>query len=219
MWKCVAGREFFPSLPEGSEREDSHERCIFHSMSTSRPLPPLSSKDLRIIRQCLRAAVDGPFFPDWEFETLIGAEQSEIAELIERPDADLIPDRMLSAVTNVLVNLVGYPHQLQYTYGWGAYIDATPESVDSLAARIRTSGLRPTTIYVYLLDEGSPAWRPVESEHISSDLYRILSENPDPGTESWEFPEGDVVRCIERKDADGNVILVAVESVPPADHD
>lgn len=35
----------------------------------------MTSHDVQIIRQCLRAAVDGPFFPDWEFSTLIGAER------------------------------------------------------------------------------------------------------------------------------------------------
>jgi hypothetical protein len=39
----------------------------------------ISDEDAKIIGQCLRAASDGPFFPDWEFHTLFGLEREEVA--------------------------------------------------------------------------------------------------------------------------------------------
>ena len=48
-------------------------------------------------------------------------------------------------------------------------------------------------IYVELLEEGTPCWRPVEAEHLGSELYRIVGEKPED--EVWAFSVGDVVRC------------------------
>jgi hypothetical protein len=42
-------------------------------------------------------------------------------------------------------------------------------------------------VLVYLMDEGSDAWYPVEANHVSDDLYRIAGENPDPEDLHWEF--------------------------------
>jgi hypothetical protein len=54
------------------------------------------------------------------------------------------------------------------------------------------------TIYMELLDEGTPAWRPVQAVHVAGDFYRVVSENLHPGDERWRFPSGSVVRCEER---------------------
>ncbi|HEU0368111.1 MAG TPA: hypothetical protein VFR42_02805 [Candidatus Acidoferrum sp.] len=50
-----------------------------------------------------------------------------------------------------------------------------------------------TTIYIELLEEGTPCWRPVTAEHLDGDLYRIIGETPDD--EVWPFVQGDVVKC------------------------
>jgi hypothetical protein len=52
-----------------------------------------------------------------------------------------------------------------------------------------------STIYVQLLDEGTPVWRPVSAELVSGETYRIVGDAPDPGTERWEFMPGKLVRC------------------------
>ena len=44
-----------------------------------------------------------------------------------------------------------------------------------------------TTIYVYLLDEGTDCWRPVSAEHFRDDVYRIKGEPPDPEDEMGVF--------------------------------
>jgi hypothetical protein len=65
------------------------------------------------------------------------------------------------------------------------------------------------TIYVELLEEGTPCWRPVESEHLGGDLYRIAGGRPDG--EVWPFRQGDIVKCRTRIFQDGSPQLVAYE--------
>ena len=71
------------------------------------------------------------------------------------------------------------------------------------------------TIYVSLLDEGTTCCRPVEAEPISDGRFRILSENLDPEDEKWEFPSGSIVKCEERENEEG-CILIAVALAEPA---
>lgn len=54
----------------------------------------------------------------------------------------------------------------------------------------------PVTIYVQLLDEDVPVWRPVAAEPVEGDLYRIIGHPPDG--EHWPFVAGEVVRCVWR---------------------
>jgi hypothetical protein len=67
-------------------------------------------------------------------------------------------------------------------------------------------------IYVYLLDEGTDCWRPVQAAGLGADRYRIVSENDDPEDEHWQFTTGDVVRCMERQ-LSGGRHLVAIEKL------
>jgi hypothetical protein len=53
-------------------------------------------------------------------------------------------------------------------------------------------------ILVYLLDEGVDVWRPVESEEIGNDIFRIPVGVTIPEGENWEFRPGDLVRCDSR---------------------
>ncbi len=69
-----------------------------------------------------------------------------------------------------------------------------------------------TTIYVYLLNEGTDVWRPVDAIHIKGNIYQIKSESIIPETETWQFLPGDIVRCEEKRLSKGNSI-VAVEKV------
>ena len=67
-------------------------------------------------------------------------------------------------------------------------------------------------IHVYLLDEGVDAWRPASAEHIRDDIYKITGTPPND-TEKWEFNQGDIVRCRQKKFDDGKSGLVAYEKV------
>jgi hypothetical protein len=68
-----------------------------------------------------------------------------------------------------------------------------------------------TTVYVYLLDEGTDVWRPVAAEHVRDDVYRLVGE-PSDGTETWQFETGQNVRCKQRQ-LSGGTRLVAYECV------
>ena len=73
-----------------------------------------------------------------------------------------------------------------------------------------------TEIYVYLEEEGVDVWRSVQALRLENDLYQIISENPDPEDERWQFSTGDIVRCKERTFADGKTALAAVERISSA---
>ena len=64
-------------------------------------------------------------------------------------------------------------------------------------------------IYVYLLDEGTDVWRPVDAEALGENVYKIVG-SPRDDTENWEFPTGSVVR-VEPRELSGGEALVAVE--------
>ncbi len=65
------------------------------------------------------------------------------------------------------------------------------------------------TIYIELLDEGTPCWRPVEAEYLGSDLYRIVGAQT--RDETWAFSLGDVVRCTMKSFEAGGSEPVAFE--------
>ena len=68
------------------------------------------------------------------------------------------------------------------------------------------------TIYVYLLNEGTDVWRPVEANHLGGDIYVIESEDPDSELEVWEFGSGKKVRC-ELGELSVGTLLIAVEAL------
>ena len=65
-------------------------------------------------------------------------------------------------------------------------------------------------IFVYLLEEGTDAWRPTEAVSIGDGLFKILpAPDYDPEDEVWEFPPGSVVRCETRQGDSGEYIVAA----------
>ena len=64
------------------------------------------------------------------------------------------------------------------------------------------------TVYVYLRNEGTDAWRPVQAEQLGSETYRLLGQSLDD--EEWEFPSGSIVTVREKKFSGGETGLVAV---------
>jgi hypothetical protein len=98
-------------------------------------LDRLSPRDTEIVRECLAAAVNGPFFPEWEFRLLIGLERYEVERVLGAwPDRSNSDDQDL-AVNNVLNNLLGYPHHEDDA--WAAYISSERSEVASILARWR----------------------------------------------------------------------------------
>lgn len=67
--------------------------------------------DRRLAAACLRAAADGPFFPDWEFETLTGASREEVRANAGMWESASPPTSTMHAIARGgLTNLLGYPH-------------------------------------------------------------------------------------------------------------
>ena len=71
-------------------------------------------------------------------------------------------------------------------------------------------------IFVYLQDEGVDVWRPVYAHQETPGLYRIVSPDPDPENEVWQFKSGELVRCEERVMERGRRELVAIEKIDEA---
>ena len=74
----------------------------------------LTEHELQIVAKALRAAVDGPFFQDWEFETLMGASRDRVRSAAGvysagTADASVMADLAISVINNLL----GYPHSGQ----------------------------------------------------------------------------------------------------------
>jgi len=89
-------------------------------------LQALSDREKRLIFECLRAAVDGPFFPEWEFHTLFGLDRYELAEIVASiPDIDDSDERVSLAINSTMTNLLGYPHS--DATAWEQFI-SVPES-------------------------------------------------------------------------------------------
>lgn len=66
-------------------------------------------------------------------------------------------------------------------------------------------------IYVALLKEAKPLWRPVPAEEVAEGEFLLGGTMPED--ELWEFAPGTHVRCVERTFSDGSHGLVAVERV------
>jgi hypothetical protein len=74
------------------------------------PLTDLDVRERDVVRQCLQAAVDGPFFPDWEFGTIFGLERDEVRRVLRSwPEIDETHQNVVTAINNSFNNLLGYP--------------------------------------------------------------------------------------------------------------
>lgn len=75
----------------------------------------------------------------------------------------------------------------------------------------RASGTRLSIVYVALLNEGTPVWRPTRAVDLGKGLYRLLpTDDYDSADEEWEFLPGTIVKCaLETRE--GEKILVVRE--------
>jgi hypothetical protein len=95
-----------------------------------------TEEDQRIITEALKAAVEGPFFPEWEFTTLFGLERAEVAEIARAwPRVDDSDTRVDLAVNNALGNLAGYPHG--HEEDWDLFLSVPPSRLLEVFKRWR----------------------------------------------------------------------------------
>jgi hypothetical protein len=86
-------------------------------------LPELTERDHDVIKSALRATIEGPFFPDWEFETLFGCDRSEVRGVLGNWPDGIGTDPTDGVVYGALRQLVGYPHDKWEA--WALYSDAS----------------------------------------------------------------------------------------------
>lgn len=73
-------------------------------------LADLDEQEREVVRRCLQAAVDGPFFPEWEFGTIFGLRRDEVRRvLVSWPSLDESDEIVVRAINNSFNNLLGYP--------------------------------------------------------------------------------------------------------------
>ena len=95
----------------------------------------LGSEDAELLREAFNAAVEGPFFPDWEFEAIMGFERTDLRRLIEEWPAVSDSELFDMAAINVLNNFLGYPHRKWEQ--WSEYSRADPKRLADLLRRWR----------------------------------------------------------------------------------
>jgi hypothetical protein len=95
----------------------------------------LRDDEIALIASCLLAAEEGPFFSDWEFQTLFGIERSELAEVRQRwPNVDLGEEQVECAVMNSMVMLIMYPHGVEDALR--AYVPGGRKEIERLLATL-----------------------------------------------------------------------------------
>jgi len=81
---------------------------LFEELKLS--LSDLDEKERDVVRECLRAAVEGPFFPEWEFHAIFGLEREEVEQILSAwPKLDESDNSVVTAINNCFNNLLGYP--------------------------------------------------------------------------------------------------------------
>jgi hypothetical protein len=68
--------------------------------------------------------------------------------------------------------------------------------------------MQTVTLYMYLLEEGSDCWRPVQAEPLGNELFRVLGPMSDD--EVWEFPPDSIVATRRKSFSSGSLGLVAI---------
>jgi hypothetical protein len=92
-------------------------------------LGALNEREKQTVFECLRAASDGPFFPDWEFQTLFGLERNQVRRIAAAiPDINDSSEEVALAINNAMAHLTGYPHQKETL--WSQFISVSEEEVD-----------------------------------------------------------------------------------------
>jgi hypothetical protein len=73
-------------------------------------LANLDDREREVVRECLRATVEGPFFPDWEFEIIFGLKRDDVRQVLQSwPAVNEADESVVRAINNSFNNLLGYP--------------------------------------------------------------------------------------------------------------
>ena len=87
----------------------------------------VTEADKQIIAECLRATVDGPFFSDRVFYTLISLMRDEVRAILDAWPDVTVSRRLVWAINDCLLNLTGYPHRKDHL--WSEYSSVSKDEV------------------------------------------------------------------------------------------
>jgi hypothetical protein len=140
--------------------------------------------DEHLLLAAFRAASEGPFFPDWEFATLMGFARDDLRTLTAQWPTVADESVLDLAVSNVIHNLIGYPHgridELR------RFIDSEPRVLVEVLQRWRAgSSPLPRTLSL----SGASGWHDQPLEQAIDTYFRdlqILAETMVPGTDSTQ---------------------------------
>jgi hypothetical protein len=100
------------------------------------PLNALSEEERRVVLECMRASIEGPFFPDWEFASLFGVARSDLARIVAAwPKLDEDAEEVALAINNSMNNLLGYPHGCERD--WSRFLSVPPREVERIFLKWR----------------------------------------------------------------------------------
>jgi hypothetical protein len=100
----------------------------------------LSDREKQIVLECLFAAEQEEFFPEWEFETLFGMTRSQLAGVRKNwPKVDTTQPDVGAAIVSSMNHLLGYPHAQDGR--WEKYISVQSDAVQSIMDKLIALGL------------------------------------------------------------------------------
>ena len=92
----------------------------------------MTDRDRDVIEDVLRATVDGPFFPDWEFQILFGFDRERVRVVLDAWPEGIGTEETDEVVQSALGQLIGYPHG-----AWNEWATFSRASIDDLKAVAR----------------------------------------------------------------------------------
>jgi len=100
-----------------------------HTRKATVSLANLDEKSREVIRECLRAAAEGPFYLDWEFGTIFGLERGDVTRILMAwPEVNEADQYVVKAINNSLNNILFYPARNK-EQTWPKFISVTPAEV------------------------------------------------------------------------------------------
>ena len=107
------------------------------------PLTDLDERERDVVRQCLKAAVESPFFPEWEFGTIFGLERDDVRRvLLSWPDINEVDESVIRAVNNSFNNLFGLSGEKQARIMAAIYFSERHRIGEDLRQMERTNASR-----------------------------------------------------------------------------
>lgn len=100
----------------------------------------LNDRERQTVLECLFAAEQEEFFPEWEFETLFGITRNQLKSVREKwPTVDTSQPEVGAAIVCSMNHLLAYPYAQDGK--WERYISVRPDAVQSTMKKLISLGL------------------------------------------------------------------------------